>query len=480
MRKLGSFSLSAAIMPFILTSILSSELKSVELKEDFHIFRNALMEGHADLYRYTSQADLEEQFKNVEQTLIGPKDLYEFYRSLAFLIAQIKCGHTEILLPSEIQKKISTITPLLPFRFRVLNSQLYVFRDLSSDKDGLAGWEILSINGIPSSKILATFRKLTPGDGDIETGRTWTLNNDWYMNRYAEPFLGIESPFHIVVQHPGSHSTRTVFVKGIRLPEINRRWHEGFPGDQLPENSADLSFSKDRKIAILRVRSFEGDADSTKTKLDEFFRQAFEGIRENGTDQLILDLRNNPGGQDDFGSDLVSYLLQKPFQYYEDIRMRALHFQFEKYTSQPLEYPPNLMTRGSDGWFHATGHPSWGVQANKEPGFGGKLFVLMNGGSFSTTSEAIAQLHFHRRAIFIGEETGGAYYGNNSGFMPMVILPHSKIQLMLPVTAYYTAVKGNSNRSRGVFPDYAIEYTIQDLLDGKDKEMELAMHLASK
>lgn len=49
------------------------------------------------------------------------------------------------------------------------------------------------------------------------------------------------------------------------------------------------------------------------------------------------------------------------------------------------------------------------------PGFNGRLFVLVNGGCFSTTSELITFLKENTNAIFIGQESGGGYNGNCSG-----------------------------------------------------------------
>jgi C-terminal processing protease CtpA/Prc len=105
---------------------------------------------------------------------------------------------------------------------------------------------------------------------------------------------------------------------------------------------------------------------------------------------------------------------------------------------------------------------------------------MINGGSFSTTSEFLSQAHFHKRATFIGEESAGGYYGNSSGFMPLVTLPNTKLALRVPLMTYYMAVSGYEAASRGVVPDYAVEYSIAELLQGTDKDMEVALKLARK
>ena len=101
----------------------------------------------------------------------------------------------------------------------------------------------------------------------------------------------------------------------------------------------------------------------------------------------------------------------------------------------------------------------------------------MNGGSFSTTCEFLSNLHYRKRASFVGEEAGGGYYGNTSGRFVRVILPNTKVQVIVPLRTYYLAVKdGNPNRS--ILPDYEVKPSINDVLSGNDILMARAIELA--
>jgi C-terminal processing protease CtpA/Prc len=106
--------------------------------------------------------------------------------------------------------------------------------------------------------------------------------------------------------------------------------------------------------------------------------------------------------------------------------------------------------------------------------------VLTNGASFSVTAEFAAVTHFLKRATFIGEETGGGYYGNNSGTFVIVTLPNSRLNLGIPMLAYYTAVSGYPYPDRGILPDYPVKPTILDLVNGKDVVMEFALDMVRK
>ena len=50
----------------------------------------------------------------------------------------------------------------------------------------------------------------------------------------------------------------------------------------------------------------------------------------------------------------------------------------------------------------------------------------------------------------------------------------------VPLMTYFMAVSGYQAKAHGVLPDYPIEYTIEELLKGVDKELDLALELARK
>jgi len=102
--------------------------------------------------------------------------------------------------------------------------------------------------------------------------------------------------------------------------------------------------------------------------------------------------------------------------------------------------------------------------------YDGKIYVLINGGSFSASCILASSLKSNPNVTFVGEETGGAFNGTVAGIMPVVDLPNSKIPLRLGLmdikTINQTEVKG-----RGIFPDIEIIPTIKDKIKNNDLEM---------
>jgi peptidase S41-like protein len=455
-----------------------AKLSREQIVEDFRVARRALEEGHSGIYRYTKKADLDRIFDAAERSIDRPMDAWELYRILAPAVAAVKCGHTAVALPDALQEKLNTSVPLLPLQVKVLGGKPYVFRDFSSPAGSLAGLEIRSVNGVPASRIVATMMAAAPGDGDVVTSRERRIS-DWRFAGNLVRFMDMKSPYEVTLWNPGAKETVRQTLAGVELPKLLDASKARYPQDQRIEDSGDLELLDDGRIARITVRGFFGFADAEKKEdLSQFFKASFEAMRAKGTKVLVLDVRGNGGGEDALGRILLSYLLDAPFKYYDDLVLNKISYDFKKYVPEWQDIPEKLVEKRADGLYHAVGHPNWGLQQPGAPGFGGRVIVLIDGDSFSTTSEFLSQVHFHRRATFVGEESGGGYYGNTSGLVPAVTLPNTKLAVHVPLLTYYVAVSGYGPAAHGVVPDYPVHPAIADLIAGKDPALEKALALA--
>jgi C-terminal processing protease CtpA/Prc len=244
-----------------------------------------------------------------------------------------------------------------------------------------------------------------------------------------------------------------------------------------PAKNLSLRYLKDAEIAQIRIRGFGGN------DYPQGIEDTFKTLRDKGTKALILDLRANGGGNDMYGALLVSYLTDKPFRYFDHINIKTIEPSFKQHAQWPADATGRLregVTANPAGGYLVTAKLHQGV-AEQPPGkypFLGRVFVLIDGGTFSTAADFCAVTHHLKRATFVGEETGGGYYGNNSGVMPRVTLPHSKFQVRLPMYEYWNAVPGYDGERRGTRPDHAVETRTANLLRGADGQLDLALKLA--
>ena len=86
-------------------------------------------------------------------------------------------------------------------------------------------------------------------------------------------------------------------------------------------------------------------------------------------------------------------------------------------------------------------------------------------------------IHSNTNAVFIGEESGGGYYGNNSGMVPEMILPVTRIRIAIPLIKYVMAVKEYPFKDHGFFPDYEVIPNIAEKINGIDPELAFAKKL---
>lgn len=454
-----------------------------QLVEDFRIVRNALEEGQPGIYRYVTKETLDRDFDTAEKRLDHPMDVFDFFRIMAPTVARIECGHTHVDLPkAEVDAWLQSAL-LLPFQVKFIGKKVYIFRNYAGEDATPAGGEICAINGMRIEKIVATLTAAAAGDGEIPTSRLRSVGEMFSVS--LSLLLGMRAPYTVTYRNAGVGKVKHIELPGLtraRMMEVARAKYP--QDDQRPDHSADLKFMDEDQIGVLAIHGFSKFLDGERKKpLADFIKESFALFQQKRTRALILDLRNNDGGEDDLGKLLFSYLTDRPFNYYKDLVINALHFGFMRYADRLdadrlAEIPEHDVQKMPDGRYRLTSHPNWGLQPPSKPAFTGKVFILMDGGSFSTTCEFLSIAHFHHRAVFIGEEAGGGYYGNTSGFMPILTLPNTKVTLRIPLMKYVMAVGGYRYPKRSVMPDYPIQPTIADRLAGRDPEMALALSLA--
>jgi C-terminal processing protease CtpA/Prc len=288
----------------------------------------------------------------------------------------------------------------------------------------------------------------------------------------------LPGPYDVALWDSKEKHEIKVHVEGVDRARLEETARAKFPQDQRPKTAGEFKFLDEGVIAVMKINEFGGFVDAERKKtLEAFYQESFDAMRRKGTKTLVLDLRNNGGGADELGKLLLSYLLDKPFKYYDDLVINALEFSFQKYTKLP-KVPADAVERQANGKYRLLRHPNLGLQQPSQPTFAGKVLILINSGCFSTTAEFLSQAHYHKRATFIGEESGGGYYGNTSGAVPALTLPNTKLVVYVPLVAYYMAVSGYQARAHGVVPDLPIRYSIEELLAGTDKELAVALELA--
>ena len=450
------------------------EVSAKLLQKDFQILRHALEEAHGGLYQYTSKRAMDRTFDRAYRKIDHPMPPLEFWRLASPVVSHIKCGHTFLFYPKAVQENLGSL-PLFPLVTRIVDDRLYGYRDLVNPRSRLEGAELLSINGVPVKKLLKSLRSVVNGDGNTPTATDYFITP--FTNfRFFLYGLGIESPFRLEYRDKGGMRQSTTLA-GTEQPIANEAWRARNPQSDTAPN-AELRFLDDGRIAALTVRHWYRYADAArKLTFSDFLKTSFTQIHQRGTTNMIIDVRDDDGGLDIPVVELFTYLWNQPFHVYRDITCNAREFDFLKYApeGQPVQ---GELVRGADRKLHVVKQTGLDVQQPLPPHYDGRVFALMNGGSFSSSTEFLALLRFYKRAKLVGETPAGTYYGYTCGQMVDLILPNSKLDLNFGLLTFYLDGNGYKYANRSIRPDYPVRYTINDLLAGSDKDMELALSLA--
>ena len=440
-----------------------------QLKADYQLAVSALREAHPGLYRYITKADWDKLAGRLEKQLDQPMDQAAFYKTVFPLITAIRCGHTKFYpAGSDTDKYPYKKTGLLPIKLFFREQKAYLWYAYTNNPGIQSGTEILSINGQSIASLLSQLSAFIPADGTTRTSLNAELNQ--FFNAYYSTFIDASSRFTIT--HRSNGKTKSLSVDGVSLETIlaKDRSMEN-PGQSFMELTIPASTT-----AVLTVRSFYPDGG-----IDEFTKMTdsmFQAIRQKGVTNLVVDLRDNEGGIEEAGGYLCRNLLTKPFTYYKKVNVATnKEFSFRAHAWLPPQYDEaRALIVEKDGEYLWPLQQYLAEQSPAENVFRGNIYVLLNGRSFSVTSELAAVLKQDKRIRMLGEETGGAYNADNSGVFTVLTLPNTKMVVGIPLMAYHMNIPANK-QTGGVHPDTEVKPGIKDLLDSRDPVMETTMRL---
>ena len=468
-RSLTLHCAAGMLLAGAMAGALSAPLTASQLQSDLQLARSALEEAHGGIFRYTPKAELDRVFDDAARKLERPMEAGQFQRILAPAVAALRCGHTGVQ-PSPALKAELEQALLLPLDVKLVRGHLYVLRDFDA-AGKLAGREIVSVNGVAIDRIITRLLAAAPGDGFITTGRAQRVARKFREELFTH--FGMQGQFTLGLR---AARIERVTLAGQTLAALKQASASRYPQDQHSHKFAELSLQDEGKIARLQVFNFTDEEEDDDGAL--ILKKAFEKIAASGAQTLLLDLRDNGGGEDKLGKLVFSYLVDAPFPYYEELTVKKASLSFAAHVDGSAVIPSSMLTPRADGLFALNGHPNLGQQKPSVPTFRGKVIALINGRSFSTTAELITQLHDKQRATFVGEESGGAYHGNNSGHDVTLVLPNSGLRVVIPLVTYKLAVSGQHVNGRGVVPDVEVVPEIADYLSGKDVVLEQALSMA--
>jgi C-terminal processing protease CtpA/Prc len=350
-----------------------------------------------------------------------------YYAELQAFIARLHDGHSGVWVAEQANDLVNARPGLT---MRLVEGRVFVNTvfDPALVAQGIApGWEIVAIDGEPvaqyAERLLPVQSASTPQDRRSRAYERWLLAGDVQQSPRVA-FLDAKGR-----RHELALPRMTVAAYQAAAPGA-----ASFEWKLLPGN-----------IAWVQLRSFGNDSAA------EAFEAAFDEIAK--ADGLILDVRENGGGNSSVGQRILATLADKPFQ-------------TSKWRTR--EYRPAFRAWGEAEQTYE-GEASV-VPPSPTRHYGKPVLVLTSPRTYSAAEDFTLAFDVMKRGRIVGQSTGG------SSGQPLIFkLPGGGGGRVCTKRDSYP--DGREFVGVGIAPQVAVEPRIADLRAGRDTVLEAALAL---
>jgi len=354
------------------------------------------------------------------------KSTLEYYRVLQKMCAQLHDGHTRIEVPNELFREMYA-HPAIQTRFMENKVLIVEVFDDSLKRSGIhPGLEILSVDGIPVQQYARRF---------VEPYNSASTNQGQSTNTYEYYLLcgSKNKPVELELADNGGKPFKRV---------LSRNYYRF----QNYANIVDFRLL-DGNIAYAALNTF-GDRNIVAK-----FDSLFPFIEQSKA--LILDLRENSGGNSDNAYQILGYLVDKPFKI---VQGKSRNYNaFNRAMGKTQQWEDN---------------PSVELPANPSKCYSKPLAVLMSSRTGSSAEDFCVVLRHLKRGILIGTPTAGStgqplFYG----------LPGGGTSVVCTIRTY--TPDGEEFVGIGIEPDITVPQTVSDVQAGNDAALRTALSTLS-
>ena len=465
------------------------KIKKDKLLNDLDILYQALDKYHTGMYWYTSKDSVDIAFSTARGKINSDLNVLEFHKIIAPLVALSREDHTDIYLPESTKEIINSEIEFLPFKIVFLDKKLYCVKNGSDFSDvALEGKEIEFINSETPTEIVNKIGNLFASDGFIKTVKFSDLEGFNFSKYYFYYYGQIE---HFEIKFKGIKKSLSISAKNIK--SVNETLKSRYKNENTFQEKDLLEYKiLTNSTAYLGIHTFSSsdiEEESSEKDLKTFLQNSFKSINENNIKTLIVDVSENGGGTEGNEGILYSYFGEN-YQKYLKVKAKTQTAVFDNGIDEPITFKTFgflervfANKRMKDGSYERKQRIGYGLDAfKKEPEnkFNGKVYVIISPVTYSGGSEFCNMMFTNELATFVGQETGGGYFGNTSGYSQELVLPNSKIVIDIPALQFVMNVKPNLPFGSGVKPDHKIVPTFEEYMKSENVSLNYILEQLEK
>ena len=444
------------------------------VKNDLKYMYETLEKSNYDLFARVKKEEMDKAYHAIDKSITDALTALEIYRLFQPFVAMAGMSHCNLSRPwgayVRILNQENTFFPLL---LHFSQGKVFVKDNFSTHKSISKTDQVLSFNGISMDQFMKKFYKNMSGPSDYYNA---SILEAYSFPRLYWLFYGESREFKIRIKK------RDGKERDIVLTSISGKHLEAELAKPSSDDKEEREFYvTNNKIAYLRPGKFsnaKGNDDMQdqntydNSEFCQFIDSAFLEFNKKRAKALILDLRDNLGGDNTFSDYMTAYFATKPFSIASKFPMKTSRMtknffkDVDKVEHQDLK--EQIMSLKDGSYFESK---ITQTNPHAEPKrFNGKVYVLINRYSYSMAAYAAAIIQDHNFGEIIGEETAEevtSYMGSH-----VFKLPHTQITVQYP-KGFSVRPSGDATL-RGVVPDQVVN---EDVFTEKDEILEFTIKL---
>ncbi|MDJ0653581.1 MAG: S41 family peptidase [Xanthomonadales bacterium] len=446
-------SLITLCTPALSGSMLSPDI----IRKDFTQLYESLQSAHVDLYVSMSESDYDRAFRQTLERFTQPMPQTDVIAEFQRFVALGNVAHARVeSAAAAFSDYLAAGGTMLPLSLRIQGDRAFVTDFFGDGPQPSPGDEIIRFNSEPTVAMLQRFRAHVSADTRLLANTQIEIQ----LPRLVWHAYGDRASFDVVLRNADGREV------AMTIESVSYQVAQGAAGRHT--SGLELSWS-DREarvlpdgIAYLRPGPFystEGDDPWNTAGFRTFVDDAFGKFMEADSSRLLIDLRNNPGGDASFSDLMIAWLADRPFRFYSEFRVRvspeAEASNATRLVGDDVHWVSRAYAREfasrKDGETFSFEMPF--VQPREGQRFQGDVYVLVNRHSYSNAVTTAAILQDYEFAVVLGEET--ADLASTLGAMEHFTLDETGIRVGFP-KAQIVRPNGDATR-RGVIPDLQIQ-----------------------
>jgi hypothetical protein len=419
----------------------ATSVARTDAEEDMRQFFSTLQRVHPDLL---AKVTMEDYLKLKQQTRMevlakadpkGQVRVVDLAYALYYAAAFFHDGHTSVQSTFPDLDESNTRFPGF-----LLNYADGAFVVTAARKRAMEGMELLAVNGKPVREFLQPVLDRCSGETEVSKADGFTRSQCFWYN--FSHLCGSAGSLTLKLRDAeGKESEQQ--VETLSAPEFRKLVPAVGNGAPDPRPGTWVEFLDADRIAHFIYPSFI-PSDPEKKKVDAIFRE----IKDRKSRDLIIDLRGNGGGNSEMGNYIISYLYAGKFCAFSKMRVKLSRdlLSSPDWKEAPEEYrSPDL-----EGMV-ITAFETEAPASKPDAFFSGRVYLLVDGGTFSSASDFATMFRDYRVGTILGSETGGlpVSFGECFGFA----LDHSGIRCSVSCKQFFGPRPRPGDDEHGVLPD---------------------------